>query len=156
MNNNKTIYAVMETDYSYWDIKGYFTNEKEAEKYCLAHSEESLYIERIPCFDGKEPQNNKIQTLYEHEIVFDINPLYRQRKLYRLGDFKLREEPYRFNIYTGSELKEDRIEDYSLEKVGWIKFTINQRECNRKLAEKIAQDRLAQYLAEKTILIRGE
>lgn len=149
MDNNKTIYAVMTVDYSYWDIKGYFTNEKEAEKYCLAHSEESLYIERIPCFDGKEPQNNKIQTLYEHEIVFDINPLYRQRKLYRLGDFKLREEPYRFNIYTDSELREDRIEDYSLKYVGWIKFTINQRECNRKLAEKIAQDRLAQYLAEK-------
>lgn len=31
MDNNKTIYAVMETDYSYCDIKGYFTNEREAE-----------------------------------------------------------------------------------------------------------------------------
>lgn len=140
MDNNKTIYAVMTVDYSYWDIKGYFTNEREAEKYCLAHPEDSLHIERISCFDGKEPQNNKIQTLYKHEIVFDINPL---------GDFKLREEPYRYNIYTDSELKKDKIEDYNLEKNGWIRFTVNQRECNRKLAEKIAQDRLAQYLAEK-------
>lgn len=149
MDNNKIIYVVMTADYSYWDIKGYFSDEREAEKYCLAHPEDSLHIERILCFDGKEPQNDKIQTLYEHEVVFDINPLYRQRKLYRLGNFKLREEPYRFNIYTDSELKKDKIEDYNLEKHGWIRFTVNQKECNRKLAEKIAQDRLALYLARR-------
>ena len=80
MDNNKTIYAVMETDYSYWDIKGYFTNEKEAEKYVLAHPETRLHIERLKCFDGKEPQNNKIQTLYEHFITFDTGDYEKRKK----------------------------------------------------------------------------
>ena len=143
MDNNKTIYAVMETDYSYCDIKGYFTNEKEAEKYCLAHPENSLHIERIPCFDGKEPQNDKIQTLYEHEVVFDTKD-YEKRK-----NFIMRDEPYRYLIYVDSALRKDTINDSHLEAHGWITFTVNQKENNRKSAEKIAQDRLAQYLAVK-------
>ena len=143
MDNNKTIYAVMETDYSYWDIKGYFTNEKEAEKYCLAHPEMGLHIERLKCFDGKEPQNNKIQTLYEHFIAFDTKD-YEKRK-----NFIMRDEPNRYFIYTDSELRKDKIYDSHLEAHSWIIFSVNLKENNRKLAEKIAQDRLAQYLAEK-------
>lgn len=143
MDNNKTIYAVMETDYSYWDIKGYFTNEKEAEKYVLAHPETRLHIERLKCFDGKEPQNNKIQTLYEHFITFDTRDYEKRKK------FTMRNEPDRYFIYTDSELRKDTINDSHLETHSWITFTVNQKENNRKLAEKIAQDKLAQYLAVK-------
>lgn len=81
MNNNKTIYAVMETDYSYWDIKGYFTNEKEAEKYCLAHPEMTLHIERLKCFDGKEPQNNKKFKLYINTLSLLIQEIMKKEKI---------------------------------------------------------------------------
>lgn len=143
MDNNKTIYVVMTTDYSYWDIKGYFTNEREAERYCLAHPEDSLHIERIPCFNGKEPQNDKIQTMYEQIITFFTEDIERK------NNFAMREEPHRYLIYTSSELRKDTLNDTHLQAHGWISFTVNQKECNRKLAEKIAQDRLAQYLAVK-------
>lgn len=147
MDNNKIIYVVMMADYSYWDIKGYFTDEREAEKYCLAHPEDSLHIERIPCFDGKEPQNNKIQTLYEQTITFFTKDLERK------NNFTMTEDPYRYLIYTDSELRMDTMNDTHLQAHGWISFTVNQKECNRKLAEKIAQDRLAQYLAVKNCIV---
>lgn len=61
----------------------------------------------------------------------------------------MREDPDRYFIYTDSKLEKDTIDDSHLETHGWIRFIVNQKENNRKLAEKIAQDRLAQYLAVK-------
>ena len=144
MNENNVIYVVMETDYSYYDIKGYFSNEKEAEQYCLAHPNDYLHIKKINCFDGKEPQNNKIRTFYEQEIIFDNQT----KNICVLGNYVMRNEPDRYQFYSDKELRKDSIIDDHLASHGWIMFKINQKENNRKLAEKVAQDRLAQYLLD--------
>lgn len=138
---NKTIYIVMYAYYSDWEIKGYFSNKEEAEQYCIAHSKEDLFIEKVNCFDGSEPQNKSIKCYYRHEVVFD--------KKYG-SSFIMRDEPERYSFYDSKEgLEKDEIKDFNLKRFNWISFIINLKKNDRKLAEKIAQDKLAQYLAEK-------
>lgn len=60
----------------------------------------------------------------------------------------MRNEPDRHQFYSDKALRKDSIIDDHLASHGWIMFKINQKENNRKLAEKIAQDRLAQYLLD--------
>ena len=38
------IYAVMYSYYSDWEIYGYFTNREDADKYCVAHKDQELYV----------------------------------------------------------------------------------------------------------------
>ena len=62
------IYAIIEGQYSDWDIIGYFTNRLDAEKYCIKNNER-YYVEQIKCIDGIEDLSD-IKVRYEKRITF--------------------------------------------------------------------------------------
>lgn len=133
---SKMIYAVMYAYYSDWQIYGYFNDKLEAQKYCVAHPNMDLHVERLVCMDGKEDLHN-IELKYEHEVVFD-----RKNNMW-----EMREEPERYNFYQSEYLRSNSLRIWSPFN-GWIAVKVNINKDNRKLAEKIAQDILYQYLAE--------
>ena len=128
----KNIYAIMYAYYSDWHIYGYFTNREDADKYCVAHPKGEYHVEVIPCFDGKEDLSN-ITLKYEHEVVFDKNN----------NSWNMRDEPERYQPYVADYLRSNSIENGYR---SWISIKVNITKDDRKLAEKIAQDMLYQFL----------
>ena len=132
----KNIYVVMYAYYSDWHIYGYFSNRVDADKYCVAHPEKECHVEVVPCFDDQEDFSN-IVLKYEHEIVFDKSN----------GTWVMRDEPDRYEMYMADYLRSNSIKgiDYN-NRCPWLSFKVNISKDNRKLAEKIAQDMLYQFL----------
>ncbi len=61
------VFAIVEGEYSDWQLSGYFENEEEAYKYCAIHNNE-YYVEPIPkitCDFGDEA------FYYQWSCVFD-------------------------------------------------------------------------------------
>lgn len=133
---SKMIYAVMYACYSDWQIYGYFNDKLEAQKYCIAHPNMDLHVERLVCMDGKEDLHN-IELKYEHEVVFD-----RKNNMW-----DMREEPERYKFYQSEYLRSNSLRIWDPFN-GWIAVKVNINKDDRKLAEKIAQEILYQYLAE--------
>lgn len=55
----------------------------------------------------------------------------------------MRDEPDRYNMYIADDLRSNSIRNGTC---GWIAFKVNIAKDDRKLAEKIAQDMLYQFL----------
>lgn len=125
------IYGVFGGCYSDWYIVGYFSNREEADKYCCVCGNSDYYVEPIKCLDGKEDLS-KVSLKYRHEIVFDLMN----------REWVMREEPNRYKCYMGDDLRCNGIKA-NLQN-SWVCFAINIDHEDRKLAEKIARD----YLAE--------
>lgn len=124
------VYGVFGGYYSDWYIVGYFTNREDADKYCCTTNSD-YYVEPLKDLSN-EKDLSQVKLKYEHEIVFD----------YRNNKWFMREEPDRYTCYI-----DDKLHCNSIEKRpygSWVKFIINIDRNDRKLAEKIAQD----YLAE--------
>ncbi len=125
------IYGVFGGCYSDWYIVGYFNNREEADKYCCVCGNSNHHVEPIKCLDGVEDLS-KVSLKYRHEIVFDLMN----------REWVMREEPNRYKCYMGDDLRCNGIKA-NLQN-SWVCFAINIDHDDRKLAEKIAQD----YLAE--------
>lgn len=128
----KEIYAVMHAYYSDWQLYGYFTNRQDADKYCAVYPEKDCHVEILPCFDGQEDFSN-ITLKYEHEIVFDKTN----------SGWIMRDESNRYHMYIADYLRSNSIRNSAC---GWLAFKVNISKDDRKLAEKIAQDMLYQFL----------
>lgn len=129
----KNIYVVMYAYYSDWNIYGYFSNRVDADKYCVAHPERECHVEVVPCFDEQEDFSN-IVLKYEHEIVFDKTA----------KGWIMRNEPDRYTMYMSDYLKSNSISCNI--RNGWVSLRVNISKDDRRLAEKIAQDLLYQFL----------
>lgn len=125
------IYGVFGGCYSDWYIVGYFSNREDADKYCCVCGNSDYYVKPIKCLDGKEDLS-KVSLKYLHEIVFDLKD----------KEWIMREEPNRYKCYIDDDLQCNGIRANLPN--SWVCFAINIDHDDRKLAEKIAQD----YLAE--------
>lgn len=130
----ENIYLVMHAYYSEWRIYGYFTNRLEADKYCVAHPDRECHVEIVPCLDNQE-DFSEITLKYEHTVVFDeIN-----------NSWVMRDEPNRYEMYMADYLRSNSVKDGFFVN-HWLSFKVNISKDDRKLAEKIAQDMLYQFL----------
>lgn len=128
------IYGVFGGCYSDWYIVGYFNNRLDAEKYCAVFGGGDYYIMEIKNLNNKEDLS-KITLKYEHEVVFDfIN-----------NEWVMRNEPDRYKFYADDELRPNIIR--SSTRYDWVCFQVNINKNDRMLAEKIAQDYLAELLS---------
>lgn len=127
------IYGVFGGCYSDWYLVGYFNNEEEANKYCCVCGDGDYYVKSMKNLEG-ERDLSMVSLKYRHEIVFD----YIDKK------WIMREEPNRYKYY-GDNLQCNNIKYNSTYK--WVCFVVNIDHNNRKLAEKIAQDYLAELLS---------
>lgn len=130
------IYIVMEGQYSDWRIIGYFMSKDNAERFCVLQDSkyDRPYVRVVDCLDGVIDLSD-VEVLYEHEVVFDR----------RGGTMVMRNEPNRYRVYGGDNRANNiKVSPCSYE---WICVKVNQREFNRKKAEKIAQDIMYEYLA---------
>lgn len=127
------IYLIVEGYYSDWRILGYFTSRDEANKFIASqyNKYDDPYIITVDCLDGGIDLSD-VKVLYEHEVVFDR----------RAGAMAMRDEPDRYTVYSG-DIRANSVESRGF---GWVAVKVNQKEFNRKKAEKIAQDILYQYL----------
>ena len=130
----KMIYGVFGGCYSDWYLVGYFTNKEEANKYCCVCGDGDYYVKSMKNLEG-ERDLSMVSLKYQHEIVFD----YINKK------WIMREEPNRYKYYVEDNLRCNNIKYNSTYK--WVCFAVNIDYDNRKLAEKIAQDYLAELLS---------
>lgn len=128
------IYGVFGGCYSDWYIVGYFNNRLDADKYCAAFGDGDYYIEEMKDLSNKEDLS-KITLKYKHEVVFD----------FRDNKWIMREEPDRYSCYIDDKIGQNIIR-YSGRR-NLVRFDINIDKDDRKLAEKIAQDYLAELLS---------
>lgn len=125
------IYGVFGGCYSDWYIIGYFSNKEEADKYCCVYGNGYYFVKSIKSLDGIEDLS-KVSLKYRHEIVFDLKD----------KEWIMREEPNRYECYIDDDLQCNCIRPNLPN--SYVCFAINIDHDDRKLAEKIAQD----YLAE--------
>lgn len=125
------IYGVFGGCYSDRYIIGYFSNKEEADKYCCVYGNGDYFVKSIKSLDGIEDLS-KVSLKYRHEIVFDLKD----------KEWIMREEPNRYECYIDDDLQCNCIRPNLPNSC--VCFAINIDHDDRKLAEKIAQD----YLAE--------
>lgn len=125
------IYGVFGGCYSDWYIIGYFSNKEEADKYCCVYGNGDYFVKSIKSLDGIEDLS-KVSLKYRHEIVFDLKD----------KEWIMREEPNRYECYIDDDLQCNCIRPNLPNSC--VCFAINIDHDDRKLAEKIAQN----YLAE--------
>lgn len=136
------VYGVFNGEYSDWDVVGYFTSREEAEKSCAVHNNilgfDDEYVMELECLDGKIELPQKA-LYYLHTVVFDNTE----------KGWVMRNTPegYKFSVEDYDEKESSTIEDRFV----WIAISVKARNGieDRKRVEKIAQDRLYKYLAEK-------
>lgn len=130
----KMIYGVFGGCYSDWYLVGYFNNKEDANKYCCVCGDGDYYVKSMKNLEG-ERDLSMVSLKYQHEIVFD----FRNKK------WVMREEPNRYKCYVQDDLRCNSIENNL--SYGWVCFIVNIDHDDRKLAEKIAQDYLAELLS---------
>jgi hypothetical protein len=136
MNEKKSVFAIFSGEYSDWEVHGFFTNLEDAEKYCVVKNENISYGE----FYVEEISNiiadvSDVKVIRVHEVVFDIT---------RNG-MVMRNEPDRYKIKSAKST----LPQISVDRGGiWIAVRGIVAE-TRESAEKIAQDKLAEFLAVK-------
>ena len=128
------IYGVFGGCYSDWYIVGYFNNRLDADKYCAAFGDGDCHVEEMKDLSNEEDLS-KITLKYKHEVVFD----------FRDNKWVMREEPDRYSCYIDDELRPNVVVQNGY--LNWVCFHVNIDKYDRKLAEKIAQDYLAELLS---------
>ena len=136
------VYAVFCGCYSDWEVKGYFTNKEDAEKYCAIKNSklneedynfDELYVVPLSEINTEEVDLN-VKLKYHHEIVFDFETS---------RHIGMRNEPERYAYYVGKK-KETT---FKCNPMMW--FSVSVTADSREKAEKIAQDYYAQFLYYK-------
>ena len=136
------VYGIFNGEYSDWGVVGYYTSREEAEKRCAVHNNilgfDDEYVMELECLDGKMELPQK-PLYYLHTVVFDNTE----------KGWVMRNDPerYKFSVEDYDEKESSTIEDRFV----WIAISVKARKGieDRKRVEKIAQDRLYKYLAEK-------
>ena len=136
------IYLIVGGEYSDWYIDGYATTREDAEAFCAEENANNKYSELYVMEVDKIGEVPKISLCYEQEVVFDKKP--RTKSVWVMRDEPTR---YEFKKYDGKELPKSTIGLYGFGDIITVK--VWQTEQNRKKAEKIAQDMLTKFLAER-------
>lgn len=129
------VYGVFGGCYSDWYVVGYFTNRQDAEKYCCLCGDGDYYVKPLKDLTD-EKDLSKVSLKYCHKVLFD----YKDDE----SRWVMREEPERYNCYIDNDLRCNSVRQGTLLKNNWVCFIVNIDHDDRRLAEKIAQD----YLAE--------
>lgn len=129
------VYGVFGGCYSDWYVVGYFNNCQDADKYCCLCGNGDYYVKPLKDLTD-EKDLSKVSLKYCHEVLFDCKD--------DENRWVMREEPERYNCYIDNDLRCNSIRQGTLCRNNWVCFSINIDHDDRKLAEKIAQD----YLAE--------
>ena len=126
------VYGVFGGCYSDWYVVGYFTNHQDAEKYCCVCGDGDYYVKPLKNLTN-EKDLSQVAIKYCHEVLFRYDT--------DKNEWIMLEQPERYNCYIDNEL---RCNSINYKNKTWVCFSVNIDRDNRKLAEKIAQD----YLAE--------
>lgn len=127
-------YVVMHAYYSDWEIYGYFTTRKEAEKYVVAHSDDDdLHIEEVKCLDNTEDLS-WVKVRYAKPIIF--------RKKGKAWECEDNGDP---TLYKSEFPRSNRVESEWID--AWIRVVVNTTENDLSLQMKIAQDIFYQFLS---------
>ena len=127
------VYGVFGGCYSDWYIVGYFNNREDADKYCCIYGDGDYYVEPLKDLTN-EKDLSQVSLKYNFEVGFDFED----------GKWIMREEPNRHTCYIDEDLHCNNVRKSNSKFIKYIYFNINLDHDDRKLAEKIAQD----YLAE--------
>ena len=136
------VYGVFGGCYSDWYIVGYFNNRQDAEKYCCLCGDGD-YVKPLKDLTD-EKDLSKVSLKYCHEVLFDCKD--------DENRWVMREEPERYNCYIDNDLRCNSVRQGTLLKNNWVCFIVNIDHDDRRLAEKIAQD----YLAELRSYVDGK
>jgi len=132
---SETIYGIFSGCYSDWSGHGYFNTLDEAEKYCAiknSGSKDSWDKYYVINLEQIMADVSRVKLKCYHEVVFDF-------------DSGMRQEPKRYEYYTGNEERSSKITYNTFRNSnGWISFQFNCE--SREKAEKIAQDRYSEFL----------
>lgn len=139
------VYGVFGGCYSDWYIVGYFNNHQDAEKYCCLCGNGDYYVKPLKDLTD-EKDLSKVSLKYCHEVTFDRGDYTNK------WNWIMREEPERYTCYIDDYLHRNSVRQGIYAMNDWLCFTINIDRDNRKLAEKIAQD----YLAELRSYVDGK
>lgn len=141
------VYVLIQGKYSDWEIKGYVKTAEEAEKIC---SEKNSHLGKydygkIWYYKGIDEIYNvpKISVLYEHNVRF----IKTKRNKWAIDNKILEKynEKYSYKKCNRKELPKNKVSYTSC----CIDVKVYQIDFDRAKAEKIAQDMLAQFLAEQ-------
>lgn len=127
------VYGIFDGEYSAWGVKGFFTDELEAEKYC-AFDGDSHIIE-LECLDGKIDFSN-IELSYSLTFYVDSN------------DVLICVDDRMAENNDGNRVWEAYVGWYG-ERANRTYIDVVIKEKNHDKAMKIAQDMYAKYKAEK-------
>jgi len=131
---NKKIYAIMNSYYSDWNIHGYMEDKDKAEKYCAFKNQTADEFNQLYVIDLNEinADVSKVVLKYYHSVCFDFPN-------------GMRDEDDRYKYYVGEDIPSDTRYNLFKDNTGWINFSFNCE--TRKKAEKIAQDKYAQFMS---------
>lgn len=145
------IYLVMYSFYSDWHIYGYFTDRDKADKYCLEHKDQELYVKEINSFDELTGDFLTITPKYEYNFIFAINENTGEWEL----DKRYESEEYQsdYICYNDPFLRSNRIDSNSPQ-LTWVRIFVNTGERNFEKARKIAIDLFYQFKSMCGVKIR--
>ena len=149
------IYGVFDGEYSDWSVRGFFTSEEEAQKYCAVHTD--CYIYEMNNLNGSEDLSS-VKLAYEHTIVFNMEGDEINGRTILKGTPSMRNEPDRYMAYDCKNKRHNSVEGlFCPAYFHWISFCINTNKPNdRKRCEKIAQDYLASMKGEKGYITKRD
>ena len=141
IGNIMKVYGIFFGEYSDWNVEGFFTSKKEAEQFCVANNAKegyhsNFYIQELKSMTLKNGVKDT-KVLRHYTLVFDL----------REGEWKLREDPQRYQIYTGSK-KETKFGIWSSNERIWY-CDVTATTYNK--AKKIAYDNLAFWKAQELL-----
>lgn len=138
------IYLVMYSFYSDWQIYGYFTDRDKADKYCLEHKNQELYVKEVDSFDELTGDFLKITPKYEYTFIFVLNE---NTGKWELDErYKLEEYQSEYTCYNEPFLRSNMVYSNGAATT-WIRFYVNIGERNFEKAKKIALDLFYQFQA---------
>lgn len=142
-NNSTKIYLVMYAYYSDWHIYGYFTNRDDAEKYCIEHKEQDLYVKEVDSYNEETGNFREIKPKYEFGILFRKCVNDAKVVEYLRDDSCFSWESGSYGYYDEPFLRSNHLDyrDYD-----WVRVYVNLDSRDIERAKKIAQDILYQYL----------
>ena len=137
------IYLVMYSYYSDWQIYGYFTNRNDADKYCVAHEDQELYVKEIECYDDIKDDKDFRNVSLKYTYTFTFRNF---KGTYELDEKSFEFEPL-YTCYQAEFLRSNNISSYASDTVkNWFKISVNMGESNFDKAKKIALDLFYQYM----------
>ena len=137
----KEIYVVIESNPNGHEIKGYFSDKTNADRYCIKYSEPNfyLYVKVVSCYDDIEDLSD-VNLKYKYLIKFEEN---------ENGSWDIVGNPQEFEVYSSNYLKNNSIlycgiGNNNAPRI--VEMFINVENNDIKFAKEIARDLLSSFL----------